>query len=118
MDKDLDTEMGERGITLSGGEKQRLALARLWFEDTDIIILDEATSAMDNLTEEYVMNQVMEYLKGKTVIAIAHRLSSIRNFDRIIAFGDRNILGQGSFDELMSGNAYFRELYETSSEIK
>lgn len=118
LDKDLDTEMGERGITLSGGEKQRLALARLWFEDTDIIILDEATSAMDNLTEEYVMNQVMEYLKGKTVIAIAHRLSSIRNFDRIIAFRDGNILGQGSFDELMSGNAYFRELYETSSEIK
>lgn len=112
LDKGLDTELGEKGITLSGGERQRLALARLWFENADIVILDEATSAMDNLTEEYIMKQVMDYLREKTVIIIAHRLNSIRNFDKIIAFREGKIIGQGSFDELMSDNTYFKELYE------
>ncbi|MBO5032341.1 MAG: ATP-binding cassette domain-containing protein [Lachnospiraceae bacterium] len=73
----LDTEIGEKGTCLSGGEKQRLALSRLWFEDSELIILDEATSAMDNLTEENVMNEVIQRLNEKTVIAIAHRLNSI-----------------------------------------
>lgn len=114
LDKGLNTELGERGVTLSGGERQRLALARLWFEKTDLVILDEATSAMDNLTEECVMNQVMQYLKGKTVIAVAHRLNSIRNFGRIIAFRDGNIAGQGSFEELIADNAYFQELYKAN----
>ncbi|WP_219712279.1 ATP-binding cassette domain-containing protein, partial [Clostridioides difficile] len=67
--------LGEKGTTLSGGEKQRLALARLWFSDAKIIILDEATSALDNITEEKVMLNVMEFLKDKTTIMIAHRRS-------------------------------------------
>ena len=71
---------------LSGGEKQRLALARLWFDNSELVILDEATSAMDNLTEESVMKAVMQQLNGKTVIAIAHRLNSIAGFDRINLF--------------------------------
>ena len=80
----LNTEIGEKGTCLSGGEKQRLALARLWFEDSELVILDEATSAMDNLTEENVMKSVMQKMKDKTVIAIAHRKNSIAGFDRII----------------------------------
>lgn len=110
----FNTEIGEKGTCLSGGEKQRLALARLWFQDAELVILDEATSAMDNLTEENVMNAVMHKLQEKTVIAIAHRLSSIADFDRIILFRDGQIVGQGSFEELMRTNAYFMELYHAS----
>lgn len=107
----LDTEIGEKGTCLSGGEKQRLALARLWFENSELVILDEATSAMDNLTEENVMKAVMRKLKGKTVIAIAHRLNAIAGFDRIILFRSGKIVAQGTFGELMRTNAYFMELY-------
>ncbi|MBP3459688.1 MAG: ABC transporter ATP-binding protein [Lachnospiraceae bacterium] len=107
----LDTEIGEKGTCLSGGEKQRLSLARLWFKDSELVILDEATSAMDNLTEENVMNAVVHRLEKKTVIAIAHRLNSIIDFDRIILFKNGKIAGQGNFKELMQTNAYFKELY-------
>ena len=110
----FNTEIGEKGTCLSGGEKQRLALARLWFQDAELVILDEATSAMDNLTEERVMKAVMHKLQEKTVIAIAHRLSSIADFDRIFLFRDGRIVGQGSFEELMRTNAYFMELYHAS----
>lgn len=110
----FNTEIGEKGTCLSGGEKQRLALARLWFQDAELVVLDEATSAMDNLTEEKVMKAVMHKLQAKTVIAIAHRLSSIAEFDRIILFRDGLIVGQGSFEELMRTNAYFMELYHAS----
>lgn len=114
LEDGLDTELGERGITLSGGERQRLALARLWFEDSNIVILDEATSAMDNITEECVMKQVMNCLQDKTVIVIAHRLNSIKNFGRIVAFKEGEIIGQGSFDELIAVNSYFEELYDAN----
>lgn len=110
----LDTQIGEKGTCLSGGEKQRLALARLWFDDSELVILDEATSAMDNLTEESVMKAIMQQLNGKTVIAIAHRLNSIAGFDRIIIFKDGKIVGQGSFEELLRTNAYFVDLYNAN----
>ena len=110
----LDTQIGEKGTCLSGGEKQRLALARLWFDDSGLVILDEATSAIDNLTEESVMKAVMQQLNGKTVIAIAHRLNSIAGFDRIILFKDGKIVGQGSFEELLRTNAYFVDLYNAN----
>ena len=110
----LNTEIGEKGTCLSGGEKQRLALARLWFEDSELVILDEATSAMDNLTEENVMKSVMQKMKDKTVIAIAHRLNSIAGFDRIILFREGKIVGQGTFEELLSTDSYFMDLYNAN----
>ncbi len=110
----LDTEIGEKGTCLSGGEKQRLAFARLWFENPDLVILDEATSAMDNLTEEIVMKSVMQKMKDKTVIAIAHRLNSIAGFDRIILFREGKIVGQGTFEELLHTDSYFKELYNAN----
>ena len=110
----LNTEIGEKGTCLSGGEKQRLALARLWFEDSELVILDEATSAMDNLTEENVMKAVMKKKKDKTVIAIAHRLNSIAGFDRIILFREGKIVGQGTFEELLRTDAYFMNLYNAN----
>ena len=110
----LNTEIGEKGTCLSGGEKQRLALARLWFEDSELVILDEATSAMDNLTEENVMKSVMQKMKDKTVIAIAHRLNSIVGFDRIILFKEGRIVGQGTFEELLHTDSYFMDLYNAN----
>ena len=110
----LDTEIGEKGTCLSGGEKQRLAFALLWFENPDLVILDEATSAMDNLTEEIVMKSVMQKMKDKTVIAIAHRLNSIAGFDRIILFREGKIVGQGTFEELLHTDSYFKELYNAN----
>lgn len=111
----LDTQIGEKGTRLSGGEKQRLALARLWFEDPELVILDEATSALDNLTEEAVMQEVIERLKDQTMIAIDHRLNSIAGFDKIIVFRDGKITSQGSFEELMESDPYFARLYDVSS---
>ena len=110
----LDTEIGEKGTCLSGGEKQRLAFARLWFENPELVVLDEATSAMDNLTEENVMKSIMSKLKDKTVIAIAHRLNSISGFDRIILFREGKIVGQGTFEELLRTDSYFMDLYHAS----
>lgn len=110
----FDTMMGERGIVISGGERQRLALARLWFEESSIVILDEATSAMDNITEEMVMKDVLFRLEGRTVIAIAHRLNSIKNFDRILVFKNGEVIGEGTFDSLISSNKYFNELYNAN----
>ena len=110
----LDTEIGEKGTCLSGGEKQRLAFARLWFENPELVVLDEATSAMDNLTEENVMKSVMLKMKDKTVIAIANRLNSIAGFDRIILFREGKIVGQGTFEELLHTDSYFKELYNAN----
>lgn len=111
LESGLDTALGERGVSLSGGERQQLALARLWFSNANLVIFDEATSAIDNLTEEIVMKNVMDLLVGKTVIAIAHRLDSIKTFDNIIVFQDGRIVEQGRFDELIEKRQYFCELY-------
>ncbi len=112
----VDTPIGEKASSLSGGEKQRLALSRIWFQNSDIVILDEATSALDNLTEEKVMNEVITHLQDTTVIAIAHRLDSIKGFDRIVVFKNGDIVGEGSFNELMNSNSYFERLYHSSLE--
>lgn len=111
LDNGLDTQLGERGVMLSGGERQRLALGRLWFKDSDLIILDEATSAMDNITEDLIINNVLNYLNGKTIIVIAHRLETIRDFNRIIVFKDGSVCGDGDFKTLNTKNDYFIELY-------
>lgn len=110
----MQTVLGERGTLLSGGEKQRIAMARLWFHGGNLIVLDEATSAMDNLTEENILKNLLTDLSGKTIISIAHRLTSIKNFDRIVVFRDGEMIGQGTFAELMSENKYFQELYNVS----
>lgn len=112
LDKGVETRIGEKGACLSGGEKQRLALARLWFDNSDIVVLDEATSALDNVTEGIVMKNVLEQIKHATVIAVAHRLTSIKEFDRIVVFRNGKIVGNGTFDELLENNSYFFDLYK------
>lgn len=115
LENGLDTPLGERGVNLSGGERQQLALARLWFSYANLVILDEATSAIDNLTEEAIMKNVMDLLSGRTVIAIAHRLESIRAFDNIIVFQNGRIVEQGRFDELIEKQQHFYELYNRAA---
>ena len=116
LEQGLETRIGEKGTCLSGGEKQRLALARLMIDHPEIVILDEATSALDNVTERMVMKNVLEQVKDATVISIAHRLSSISGFDRIFVFRDGKIVGSGTFEELLAGNSYFQELYRKERE--
>lgn len=116
LEQGLETKIGEKGTCLSGGEKQRLALARLMIDHPEIVILDEATSALDNVTERMVMKNVLEQVKDATVISIAHRLSSISGFDRIFVFRDGNIVGSGTFEELLADNGYFQELYRKEKE--
>lgn len=116
LDRGVDTRIGEKGACLSGGEKQRLALARLWFDDSWIVVLDEATSALDNVTESIVMKHVLKQVNHATVIAIAHRLTSISDFDRIIVFKAGRVVGSGSFEELLENNSYFAELYRKEKE--
>ena len=110
----LYTELGEKGIRMSGGERQRVALARLFFDDSKIIILDEATSAMDNITEKNVMNNIVKRLNNKTIIIIAHRLETIKDVDEIYVLDKGKIVEKGSYKELLNKNGYFTKLYKSA----
>ena len=114
LDDGLDTELGEKGIRISGGERQRVALARLFFDDSKIIILDEATSAMDNITEKLVMKNIVKQLNNKTLIVIAHRLETIKDVDKIYVLSDGIIQEEGNYNELLDKNGYFKNLYKTA----
>lgn len=106
----LQTELGEKGILISGGERQRIALARTFFDDSKVIILDEATSAMDNITEEIVMKRVTEKLNDRTFIIIAHRLNTIKNVDEIFVLQNGEIISSGKYKQLQEKCDYFKQL--------
>lgn len=112
LDDGVDTRIGEKGTCLSGGEQQRLALARLWFDESQIVVLDEATSALDHVTERIVMEKVLERTRDATVIAISHRLAAIKDFDQIFILRNGTITDHGTFEELLKRNDYFFELYQ------
>ena len=111
----LDTHVGERGIKLSGGEKQRLAFARAIYQDKKVLILDEPVSALDNITENSIMNRLLETCQDKTLIIVAHRLNFVKNVDKILVVKHGRIVGQGDFEYLLEHCDEFRELWNKQS---
>ncbi|MBX9600573.1 MAG: ABC transporter ATP-binding protein/permease [Bryobacteraceae bacterium] len=107
----LDTVIGERGITLSGGQKQRTAIARAILRNPAILILDDALSAVDTLTEERILNALSSVMRGRTTILISHRVSTVRNAGRIIVIEHGVVAEQGSHDELVRRGGYYADLY-------
>ncbi len=108
-----DTEVGNRGLKLSGGEKQRLSIARTLLKDPKILILDEATSALDSISEHAIQDALEQMLRGRTSLVIAHRLSTILKADRILVVADGRIAEQGTHEELLAHGGLYRQLYET-----
>jgi len=106
----LDTSIGERGIRISGGQRQRISIARALIRKPKIIVFDEATSALDSASEKKVQEATSNMMKNCTTFLVAHRLSTIRNADRIVAMRDGKIVEVGSYDELMEKKGYFYEL--------
>ncbi|VAX09738.1 Efflux ABC transporter, permease/ATP-binding protein [hydrothermal vent metagenome] len=111
MEKGLETQVGRFGIRLSGGQRQRLAVARMVLTDPKIVILDEATSALDTTTETHLHNALQDFLHGRTTIIIAHRLSAVKQADRVLVFEDGRIIEEGHHDELISNNGLYASLY-------
>ncbi len=109
----LDTVVGNRGLKLSGGEKQRLSIARVILKDPKILILDEATSALDSITENAIQEALEALMEGRTSIVIAHRLSTILKADKILVVKDGVIAESGTHEELLAREGTYRELYET-----
>ena len=114
----LETMVGERGIKLSGGERQRLAFGRVLLQNPKIVILDEPTSALDSLTEDFVTHNLWTFLRGKTVIIVAHRLQTVKAADEIIVLEDGHILQQGRFEMLAAVPGRFKELWEKQARIE
>lgn len=105
-----DTEVGERGVRLSGGQRQRIGIARALYHDPSVLILDEATSALDNLTERAVMDAVTNLAHAKTIIMIAHRLTTVRACDTIFLMENGRLVAQGTFDQLVKESETFRRM--------
>ena len=102
--------VGERGIRLSGGQRQRIGIARALYHDPDVLIMDEATSALDNLTERAVMDAVHNLGHAKTIVLIAHRLTTVQACDTIFMLEHGRLVAQGSYDELLESSRKFRAM--------
>ena len=108
----LDTVVGRQGVRLSGGQRQRLAIARMIVADPRIVILDEATSALDSATERHLHRAMHAFLAGRTTLIIAHRLSAVREADRILVFENGRVVESGGHDELIERGGLYRKLYQ------
>ena len=107
-----ETLVGENGVRLSGGEKQRLSIARAILKNSPIILLDEATSSLDTESEEKVQNAIFNLTKDRTTIVIAHRLSTIKKADQIIVMGKGSIIETGTHQELLANSKVYENLYK------
>lgn len=113
-----DTYVGERGVKLSGGQKQRISIARVFLKNPSIIILDEATSALDNESEFAVAKSLAKLSEGRTTLTIAHRLSSIKNSDRILVLTEDGIVEEGNHESLLKQKGIYYQFYTTANELK
>ena len=111
----LDAQVGERGIKLSGGQRQRIAIARVFLKNAPILILDEATSALDSVTEQEIQHELDALMAGRTVISIAHRISTIAHFDRIIVMANGQVTEMGNHQQLLQANGHYAELWTRQS---
>jgi subfamily B ATP-binding cassette protein MsbA len=107
-----DTQVGERGAQLSGGQKQRISIARAFLKNAPVLILDEATAALDSESESRIQEELAALARGRTTFIVAHRFSTIRIADRILVFQDGRIIGDGTFRELEQSHDLFRSLLE------
>ena len=114
-EKKYDSMVGDRGIKLSGGQRQRIAIARAFLKDAPILVLDEATSALDSETEVAIQKSFEELASGRTTIAIAHRLSTLRNMDRIVVLKNGNVIEQGNHKTLLRENGEYARLWKMQS---
>ena len=112
----LDTLVGDRGVKLSGGQRQRIAIARAFLKDAPILLLDEATSALDAESEELIREALSTLMRGRTVLAIAHRISTVQNYDRIIVMDQGRIVETGTHQELLERNGFYARLYHRHDE--
>ena len=112
LDKGYDTHVGERGVKLSGGQRQRIAIARVFLKNPKLLILDEATSALDNATEMQIQSALEELSKGRTVIVVAHRLSTVKGADEIVVVDKNGIVERGTHDRLIALDGEYKKLYD------
>jgi len=113
-----DTQIGERGVTLSGGQKQRISIARALMKDPGLVIFDDCLSAVDTRTENEIIGNLYDYLENKTAIIITHRVFSLFHFDNIIVIEDGVIIEQGTHDELIRLNGYYKDLYNRQQQLE
>ncbi|WP_010302689.1 ABC transporter ATP-binding protein [Candidatus Odyssella thessalonicensis] len=115
MTEGYQTMVGERGIKLSGGQRQRIAIARAILKDAPILILDEATSQLDSVTETYIQESLLQAMQGKTTLVVAHRLSTLLQMDRILVFDKGRLIQDGSHAQLLTQEGLYKQLWEKQS---
>jgi ATP-binding cassette, subfamily B, bacterial PglK len=110
----LDSVVGERGVRLSGGQRQRIGIARALYDDPDVLVLDEATSALDHETEHYVLEAIENLRRNRTILIIAHRLTTVRSCDRLFLIAGGRLIGEGTYDDLLAVHQTFERLVRSS----
>jgi len=114
---EYETLVGERGVKLSGGQQQRVSIARVFLKNPPVLILDEATSSLDNVTEKLIQKALDGLSEGRTTLVIAHRLSTISNSDEILVLSKEGIKERGTHTELIKQDGYYSELYNASLQL-
>lgn len=113
LEDGLNTNIGEKGMKVSGGQKQRISIARAFLRDPEVVILDEATSALDSITEKEIKNAIANLMRNRITIAVAHRLSTIKDYDNIVVLGEKHIIEEGTFQQLMDLDGKFSKLWKS-----